>query len=155
MLFAAAPDVVWLFAGRALMGFGLAMSLGAVASAMSMDLPTVAVARHSLPALLLATAVAGAGYNLLFVSALAVINGASSAERRGEVLSALFLLVYLSMRAVALVLGSVATVWGLGVAVDLGPLVIGMLSVTVLGCAVSMRRGEPAKAVGVSGPMRQ
>ena len=50
---------------------------------------------HGLPIFLLATAMAGAGYSLLFLSALQVINTAAPAQHRGAVLSALYLLAYL------------------------------------------------------------
>ncbi len=47
----------------------LAMMLGAFASSAGMGLVALAVGRHSLPIFLLATATAGAGYSLLFLSA--------------------------------------------------------------------------------------
>src|SRR6266404_2865721 len=85
-----------------------AMTLGAFASAAGMGLLALAVALHGLPAFLLATAMAGAGYSLLFLSALQVINAAAPAQQRGAVLSALYLLAYLSMGMVAIILGILA-----------------------------------------------
>jgi predicted MFS family arabinose efflux permease len=117
----------------------VAMSLGALASATGMALLALAVARHDLALFLLAMATAGGGYSLLFLSALEVLNAAAPAEHRGGVLSALFLLAYLSMGSVALVLGAVATARGLGFAVDLGAAVIALLSVATLVLAASMR----------------
>jgi predicted MFS family arabinose efflux permease len=117
----------------------MAMTLGACASATGMGLLAISVALHDLPVFVLATAAAGAGYSLLFLSALEVINGAAPADRRGGVLSALYLLAYLSMGAVALVLGAVATATGLGVAVDLGAGTIAVLSLGTLVCAVSIK----------------
>ncbi len=114
-----------------------AMAGGAVASAAGMGLLALAVARHALPAFLLATATAGAGYSLLFLSALEVINAAAPAQHRGGVLSALYLLAYLSMGVVALVLGVVATAWGLGPAADLGAAVVAGLSLFTLILAAS------------------
>jgi MFS family permease len=116
-----------------------AMTLGAFASAAGMGLLALAVALHSLPVLLLATAMAGAGYSLLFVSGLQVINAATPAQQRGGVLSALYLLAYLSMGMVAIILGIVATGWGLRLAVDLGAGVIALLSLTTLALASTMR----------------
>ena len=58
----------------------VAMILGALASATGMGLLAVAVALHDLPIFLLATAIAGAGYSLLFLSALEVINAAAPAH---------------------------------------------------------------------------
>jgi hypothetical protein len=71
--------------------------------------------------------------------ALDVINRAAPANRRGGVLSALYLLAYLSMAAVALGLGVVATAKGLGLAVNLGTGVIAALSLATLLLAASMR----------------
>jgi hypothetical protein len=116
-----------------------AMTLGALGSTTGMGLLAMAVARHHLPAFLLATSTAGAGYSLLFLSALDVINRAAPADRRGGVLSALYLLAYLSMAAVALGLGAVATAKGLGLAVDLGTGAIAALSLATLLLAASMR----------------
>jgi hypothetical protein len=61
-----------------------------------------------------------------------MINAAAPAERRGGVLSALYLLAYLSMGAVAAELGAVATARGLAAAVDLGTAVIAVLSLATL-----------------------
>jgi MFS family permease len=116
-----------------------AMTLGAFASAAGMGLLALAVALHGMPAFLLATAMAGAGYSLLFLSALQVINAAAPAQRRGAVLSALYLLAYLSMGMVALILGIVATGWGLRLAVDLGAGVIALLALATLALASAMR----------------
>jgi hypothetical protein len=140
--------VVGILGGR--LRVRVSMILGAFASAAGMGLLTVSVAFHSLPVFLLATAVAGAGYSLLFVSALEVINGAAPADYRGGVLSALYLLAYLSMGAVAIVLGAVATAWTLLVAVDLGAGVIAVLSLATFVGAVSMNQKPRANDVSIS-----
>jgi predicted MFS family arabinose efflux permease len=121
----------------------LAMILGALASTMGMGFLAVAVLLHSLAVFLLATSTAGAGYSLLFLSALEVINAAAPARHRGGVLSALYLLAYLSMGTVALVLGAVATARGLDLAVDLGAGAIAGLSLATLVLAASMRGLSP------------
>jgi MFS family permease len=117
-----------------------AMILGALASSTGMGLLALAVARHSLPLFLLATATAGAGYSLLFLSGLEVINTATGADQRGGVLSALYLLAYLSMGTVALALGAVATASSLGLAVNIGAAVIALLSLATLVRAASLPR---------------
>src|SRR5271170_5785567 len=117
----------------------VAMTLGALASATSMGLLATAVAMHALPVFLVAMATAGAGYSLLFLGALQVITGAAQAHDRGGVLSAIYLLAYLSMGSVSLVLGMVATARGLGLAVELGAGVIAGLSLATLVFAASMR----------------
>jgi hypothetical protein len=98
----------------------VAMVLGALASAMGMGLLALSVVFHDLPIFLLAMSTAGAGYSLLFLSAIEVINAAAPADHRGGVLSAVYSLAYLSISPVALVLGVVATARGLRLAVELG-----------------------------------
>jgi predicted MFS family arabinose efflux permease len=129
------------FVGRT-MPTRMAMIAGAIASAAGMALLALAVAQHNLLVFLLATSTAGAGYSLLFLSGLAVINAATPADQRGGVLSALYLLAYLSMGATAIVLGAVATAGSLGLAVDLGAAVITVLSLITLFLALS-RQGVP------------
>ena len=104
-----------------------------------MGLLATAVALHALPVFLVAMATAGTGYSLLFLGALQVITGAAPAHHRGGVLSAIYLLAYLSLGSVALVLGVVATARGLGLAVDLGAGVIAGLSLATLVLAALMR----------------
>ncbi len=116
-----------------------AMTLGAFASATGMGMLAVAVALHGLRAFLLATAISGARYSLLFLSALQVINAAAPAQQRGAVLSGLYLLAYLSMGVVAIILGIAATGWGLRLAIDLGAAVIALLSLATLALASAMR----------------
>jgi predicted MFS family arabinose efflux permease len=111
----------------------LAMTLGAIASAAGMGLLALSVAWHGLSIFLAATAMSGAGYSLLFLGGLALINGAVPAQHRGGVLSALYLFAYLSLGVVAFVLGVVATQRGLGLAVDLGAAVITLFSLATLG----------------------
>ena len=109
-----------------------AMMLGAIASATGMGLITLSVHWQGLWIFLAATAVSGGGYSLLFLGGLALVNGAVPTERRGGVLSALYLFAYLSLGIVALVLGAVATQRGLGLAVDLGAALITLLSLATI-----------------------
>jgi MFS family permease len=125
-LFAIASAVVGIGARR--LQPRTAMTGGAAASAAGMALLAAAVARHQLPVFLAATAISGAGYSLLFFGGLATINSAAPAEHRGGVLSAIYLLAYVSLGAVSLLLGAVATAYGLGFAVNLGAGVIALLS---------------------------
>ena len=117
----------------------IAMIAGALVSTTGMALLALAVARHDLPIFLLATSTAGAGYSLLFLSGLEVINAAAPADQRGGVLSAVYLLSYLSMGATAVVLGVVATASNLALAIDLGAGVIAVLSLATLLLAASRR----------------
>jgi predicted MFS family arabinose efflux permease len=117
----------------------MAMIAGTLLSAAGMVLLTLAVARNDLPVFLLATSTAGAGYSLLFLSGLEVINAVAPADQRGGVLSAIYLLSYLSMGTTAVALGAVATASSLGLAVDLGAGVIAVLTLATLLLAASGR----------------
>jgi MFS family permease len=148
-LFAIASAVVGIGARR--LQPRTAMIGGAAASTAGMALLAAAVAHHHLPIFLAATAISGAGYSLLFFGGLEKINGAAPAEHRGGVLSAIYLLAYVSLGAVSLLLGAVATAHGLGFAVDLGAGVIALLSViTVVLVAMtrprSLQIAIPSKA---------
>jgi MFS family permease len=116
-----------------------AMMLGAIASAAGMGLLAFSVAWHGLWIFLAATAMSGVGYSLLFLGGLALINGAVATERRGGVLSAVYLFAYLSLGIVALVLGAVATQRGLDLAVNLGAGVITLLSLATVGLLATLR----------------
>ncbi len=125
----------------------VAIAAGAAASAASMALFAVSVHRHELSLFLAATATAGVGYSLLFLGGLEMINAAAPAQRRGGVLSALYLLAYLSLGVVALVLGAVATRFGLMLAIDLGAGAIFLLSAitgaVIASTASPFRRWSP------------
>ena len=125
-----------------------AMMLGAIASAVGMGLLALSCAWHGLSIFLAATVISGAGYSLLFLAGLAMINGAVPAQHRGGVLSALYLFAYLSQGAVALVLGVVATQRGLGFAVNLGAGVIGLLSMATIALLATL--GNATSEVGLS-----
>jgi predicted MFS family arabinose efflux permease len=98
----------------------VALIVGALISCLAMVLLVLAVNFRDLVIYPLATAAAGGAYSLLFVGGLQVISAAAPERNRGSILSALYLLGYLSMGALALALGAIATTRGLGFAVDLG-----------------------------------
>jgi MFS family permease len=148
-LFAIASAVVGIGARR--LQPRAAMTGGAATSALGMVLLAAAVAHHHLPVFLAATAISGAGYSLLFFGGLETINSAAPAEHRGGVLSAVYLLAYVSLGAVSLLLGAVATAHGLGFAVDLGAGVIVLFSVITVALIAMTRSGSfqiaiPSKA---------
>ena len=109
-----------------------ALIVGTLVSALGMVLLILAVNSRDLVIYLLATAAAGGAYSLLFVGGLQVINTAAPVHHRASILSALYLLSYLSMGALALVLGAIATTRGLGLAVDLGAAAIILMNVATL-----------------------
>jgi MFS family permease len=131
--FAIVSAAIGIAAGR--LDSRAAITLGAAISVASMGLFAMAVAWRDLPIFLMATASAGAGYSLLFLGGLKVINNATPAPHRAGTLSALYLLAYLSMGVVALLLGAVATAWGLGFAIDIGAGVIALFSVATIALA--------------------
>jgi predicted MFS family arabinose efflux permease len=139
-LFAIAAGVVGI--GARTLQPRTAMTAGAVASAAGMALLAAAVARHHLQVFLAATAISGAGYSLLFFGGLETINSAAPAEHRGGVLSALYLLAYVSLGAVSFLLGAVATAHGLGFAVNLGAGVIALFSVITVALVAMTRAGR-------------
>jgi predicted MFS family arabinose efflux permease len=98
----------------------VALIAGALVSCLGMALLILAVNLRDIVIYLLATAAAGGAYSLLFVGGLQVIVAAAPERNRGGILAALYLVSYLSMGALALVLGAIATARGLNLAVDLG-----------------------------------
>jgi predicted MFS family arabinose efflux permease len=110
----------------------VALIVGALVSGLGMVLFILAVSLRDLLIYLLATAAAGGAYSLLFVGGLQVISAAAPVHHRGGILSALYLLGYLSMGALALVLGAMATTRGLSLAVDLGAAAIILMNVATL-----------------------
>jgi hypothetical protein len=86
-----------------------ALIVGTLISCAGTVLLTLAVSLRDLVVYLLATAAAGRAYSLLFVGGLQMINAAAPERHRGGILAALYLL---SICALALVLGAIATARG-------------------------------------------
>lgn len=103
------------------------IGVGGVASATAMVLLALSASERALPVFLVAVALAGVGYSLLFLGGLDRLERAIPAKRRGAILSALYLAAYLAMGAVALFLGVVATAQGLKTALDVGAAILGVL----------------------------
>jgi hypothetical protein len=110
----------------------VALIVGALISCSGMVLLILAVSLRDLVIYLLATAAAGGAYSLLFVGGLQVISAAAPERNRGGILAALYLLSYMSMGALALVLGAIATARGLSLAADLGAAAIILMNVATL-----------------------
>src|SRR6267143_1505112 len=110
----------------------MALVIGALVSGLGMVLLILAVNFRDLVIYLLATAAAGGAYSLLFVGGLQVISAAAPERNRGGILAALYLLGYLSMGALALALGAIATARGLSLAVDLGAAAIIVMNFATL-----------------------
>jgi MFS family permease len=123
----------------------VALGIGSAISALGMGLLALAVGRHDLLIFLAGTAFSGAAYSLLFVGGFGLVDSVGSSHHRGAVFSALYLVGYLSMAALALVLGVVATARGLGLAVDSGAAAIAIVSVATLGFAIARPRPTPGE----------
>jgi hypothetical protein len=67
------------------------------------------------------------------------VNAAAPVTRRGGVLSALYLVGYLSMGSITLVLGFVATALGLGRTIEIGAGTIALLSLVMFALAATAR----------------
>ena len=106
----------------------LAVATGGLAAAVSMALLLVAAHERLLGVFLLASALQGAGYSLLFLGGLTIANVHAPVEHRAGTISAVYLIAYLLMGAVALVLGVVATHFGLAAAIAVGAPAITALS---------------------------
>ena len=124
----------------------VALIVGALVSGLAMVLLIVAVNFRDLVIYLLATAAAGGAYSLLFVGGLQVISAAAPERNRGGILAALYLLSYLSMGALALVLGAIATTRGLGFALNLGAAAIILMNVATLVLATTTPSGTSHSA---------
>jgi MFS family permease len=124
-----------------------AVVLGGLAAAASLALLMLAAAVHALALFLLASALAGAGYSLLFLGGLTLINARAPVHHRAGTLSAIYLIGYLMMGSIALTLGVVATRVGLRFALDVGAPAIAALALAAAGLAAfGARAGAPAVA---------
>jgi hypothetical protein len=75
----------------------------------------------------------------MYLGGLSLINANAPADRRGGVLSALYLVAFAMQAVIVLLLGATATAWGLGPAVDLGAVAIAVLSICTIGLALSIK----------------
>ena len=98
----------------------LAVQLGGLTAAVALALLLLAAERHGMLTFLVAAALSGAGYSLLFLGGLTLINAHAPAHHRAGTLSAIYLIGYLLMGATALMLGAVATHHGLRLALEIG-----------------------------------
>jgi MFS family permease len=125
-----------------------AITVGGASAIVGTALLALSTARHSLPIFVAAVAVGGMGFSLMYSGGLSLINANAPADRRGGVLSALYLVAFAMQAIIVLLLGAAATRWGLGVAVDLGAVAIAVLSICTIGLAVDRNDqgigGEPS-----------
>lgn len=120
-----------------------AITVGGVSSIAGAALLALSTTRHALPIFVAAATAGGIGFSLMFSGGLSLINANAPADRRGGVLSALYLVAFAMQAVIALLLGATATTWGLGLAVDLGAAAIAVLSICTIGLALSIRKPLP------------
>lgn len=115
---------------------------GGVATAIGMVLLVAAALSASIVVFLLASLVAGAGYGLLFLGGLSIINQYAPVHHRAGTLSAVYLIAYLAQGLTAVAVGSSATSIGLQPALDVwAPLIAAVcLLATVLALTFSRSR---------------
>ncbi|VTU39684.1 MFS transporter [Variovorax sp. PBL-E5] len=124
-LFATVTGAVTLAAKR--LSANTSIVLGGLSSAAGMGLLALSANDHSLPVFLVGLAFGGAAYSLQFRGGLTMINASASPAHRAGTLSAIFLIGYLLMGAIAMALGISATAWGLRAAIDVGAPGIGLI----------------------------
>ncbi|HEY0293382.1 MAG TPA: MFS transporter [Hansschlegelia sp.] len=115
-----------------------AIAIGGGATIVGVGLLALAAWRHSLPAFFSSSAFIGVGYSLLFSGGLNFLNANAPAHHRAGTLSALYLVAYVMQAAVALSLGVMATLWGLGRSIEIG--CGGLAIFAALAVALSYRR---------------
>jgi hypothetical protein len=132
----------------------VAIVSGGLLSALGMMLLALSASRHDLALYVAAAASAGAGYSLQFLGGLTLINARAPETDRAGALSAVYLVGYLAMGAIALGLGSVATAWGLGRAVELGAPAMAALALAAALLAAG-RAGRSSLGVFLRGALRR
>ncbi|MET0784023.1 MAG: MFS transporter [Leifsonia flava] len=118
----------------------LAVTLGPVLATAGLGLLIVAGLAHSLPAFIVASLVAGAGYSLMFSGGLGLVTASAPAHHRAGVISAAYVIGYLVQAVAALGLGVLATAVGLQLALEIGAPVILLIGVASLVVANAPRR---------------
>jgi MFS family permease len=108
------------------------VSVAAVGSLVGAGLLVLASSAHSVPLIAATTAVAGLGYSLNFMGGILLINRHAPAHHRAGMISAGYLIGYLSQGVIAVALGIVATDVGIGTAVDVGAIALAAVFVLSL-----------------------
>ncbi|HTU98576.1 MAG TPA: MFS transporter [Solirubrobacteraceae bacterium] len=131
-------------AGRNLTNRTLTVA-GSLLVALGMALTATAVAVSSAPFFLAASALAGVGFGLAFMGALRHLSAAIPADRRAEVMSAFYVVGYLSLALPAVAAGFIANAIGLSETFEL--LSAGVVVVALVVAAGGRRIQEAPPAV--------
>lgn len=137
--------------GRALTS-GVAILLGGLCGLAAVGLLTLSAGQHSLGLFTTSLVFGGIAYSLMFSGGLGLLNANAPAHHRGGTLSALFLVAYLGQGIVALLLGQIATIYGLRLAIDVGSLIVAALAVgaMLLAMLYASLKSAPQPVVGKS-----
>lgn len=115
---------------------GVAILIGGLCSLTAVALLALSAREHSLAVFTTSLVFGGIAYSLLFSGGLGLLNANAPAHHRGGTLSALFLVAYLAQGVAALLLGKIATVYGLELAIDIGSLIIATLALSAILLAI-------------------
>lgn len=110
--------------------------IGGLCSVAAVAFLAISAREHSLSVFTTSLVFGGMAYSLLFSGGLGLLNANAPAHHRGGTLSALFLVAYLAQGVAALLLGKIATVYGLEFAVDVGSLIVAVLSLGAILLAI-------------------
>jgi predicted MFS family arabinose efflux permease len=105
-------------------------------------------ATASLPVLLAATAVAGAGQGLAFLGAMTEVNRVAPPDRHADVLSSFYVVTYLGTGTPVIGVGFLATTIGLLPAVQSFGVAVGLASLVLLGLVVRSRSQSSSSRIG-------
>lgn len=145
--FAAVTAVVAITAKR--LDSRVSVAAGGLTSATAMALLMLAASQHALPIYIASVLLTGVAYSLLFLGGLTLINANAPAQHRAGTLSAIYLIGYLAMGALALAQGVMATRHGLAAALTLGGPAIAGLSLAAA-ALVAANRLWPQRAPAIA-----
>ncbi|MFD1715075.1 MFS transporter [Amnibacterium flavum] len=142
---AVAIGVTALIARRGRLRPRISIAAGAVVAVIGLLLFIAAGLVLSLPLFLLASAIGGVGYSLLFAGGLGVLTAAAPVRHRASVLSSAYTIAYLTQATVAFGLGAIATKASLPLAVDIGTAIVAAIGAAAALVALA-HRAPPAPA---------
>ena len=114
----------------------IAILVGGLCAVAAVGLLSLSGNMHSLTWFTISLVFGGIAYSLLFSGGLGLLNANAPSHHRGGTLSALFLVAYLAQGAIALLLGEIATLYGLEFAIDIGAVIIAILSLGAMLLAI-------------------
>jgi MFS family permease len=128
------------------------IATGAVFAIAGMGLYVLCGATHSLALFFVASATAGIGYSLTFMGGISLVNRHAQAHHRAGMLSAIYLVGYVSQGLAAPALGALDTAYGLGPALTIAAPLMSIVFVAAAVLAIATRRSSRAKTVEVAEP---